>query len=155
MEALESVHDLQIGSKVPDITGLTREGRTETLRFQETGLPTVLYVFTPQCGWCKKNLPNLHALMDGSGGRYRLVGVSLTRQDLKEYLEKEKLSIPVYADIKPEVRAAYQMGGTPETIVISPDNKVMRVWHGAYENGVAQEIEEFLQIHLPGCCGGN
>jgi len=63
--------------------------------------------------------------------------------------------MPVYADIKPEVRAAYQLGSTPETIVVSPDNKVMRVWHGAYENGVKQEIEKFLQVHLPGCCERN
>jgi hypothetical protein len=81
--------------------------------------------------------------------------VALSSQDLKEYQETEKLNMPVYADIKPEVRAAYQLGSTPETIVVSPDNKVMRVWHGAYENGVKQEIEKFLQVHLPGCCERN
>jgi len=81
-----------------------------------------------------------------------LVGISLTSQDLKEYLIKEKLSIPVYADIKPDVRSAYQLGGTPETIVISRDNKVMRVWRGAYEGALKQEIENFLQVQLPGCC---
>jgi peroxiredoxin len=155
LEALESEHELRIGSNVPDIIGLTPEGKTQTLHFQDASLPTVLYVFTPQCGWCKKNLPNPHALIDGSGDRYRLVGISLSRQDLQEYLAKEKLGVPVYTDIKPEVRSAYQMGGTPETIVISPDNKIMRVWHGAYENGVRQEIEKFLQIQLPGCCEGN
>jgi len=61
----------------------------------------------------------------------------------------------VYADIKPEVRSAYQLGGTPETIVISPENKVMGVWRGAYESGVKQEIEKFLQVQLPGCCEGS
>jgi hypothetical protein len=112
LEGLASEHDLRVGS-----IGLTPEGKTQTLRFQEASLPTVLYVFTPQCGWCKKNLPNLHALIDGSRDRYRVVGISLSSQDLNAYLEKEKLRLPVYADIKPEVRSAYQMGGTPETIV--------------------------------------
>jgi protein-disulfide isomerase-like protein with CxxC motif len=137
---------------VPDIIGLTPDGQGQTLHFRQATLPTVLYVFTPQCGWCKKNLPNLHALIDASGSRYLLVGISLTSQDLKEYLIKEKLSIPVYADIKPDVRSAYQLGGTPETIVISRDNKVMRVWRGAYEGALKQEIENFLQVQLPGCC---
>ena len=79
LEALESQHELQIGSKMPDIVGLN-DGKTQTLHFHETSLPTVIYVFTPQCGWCKKNLPNLHALIDGSTGRYQLVGISLSRR---------------------------------------------------------------------------
>jgi hypothetical protein len=73
LEGLASERDLRVGSKVPDIIGLTPEGRTQT----------------------------------------------------------------------------------PETIVISPDNKVVRVWHGAYETAVRQEIEKFLQVRLPGRCAGN
>ncbi len=73
-------------------------------------------------------------------------------QDLSEYLQKEKLTMPVFTDVKAEVRNAYHMGGTPETIVISPDSKVMGVWYGAYEQGVREEIEKFLRIKLPGCC---
>jgi hypothetical protein len=57
LEGLASEHDLRVGSKVPDIIGLTPEGKTQTLRFQEASLPTVLYVFTPQCGWCKRICP--------------------------------------------------------------------------------------------------
>jgi hypothetical protein len=57
MEGLEAAHELQIGSKVPDIIGLNPDGQSQTLRFGQATLPTVLYVFTPQCGWCKKNLP--------------------------------------------------------------------------------------------------
>jgi peroxiredoxin len=151
-DGLGVARELQVGSKVPGIIALTSDGQSQTLHFGQATLPTVLYVFTPQCGWCKKNLPNLHALIDASGTRYLVVGVALTTQDLKEYLIKEKLSIPVYADIKPAVRSAYQLGSTPETIAISPDNKVMGAWRGAYESGVKEEIESFLKIQLPGCC---
>jgi hypothetical protein len=84
LEGLKAAHELQVGSKVPDIIGLTPDGQSQTLHFGQATVPTVLYVFTPQCGWCKKNLPDLHALIDASGSRYQLVGISLTTQDLKD-----------------------------------------------------------------------
>ena len=74
LRSLNYANDLQIGSRVPDIMGLTSDGKAQTLRFKDANLPTALYVFAPQCGWCKKNLPNLHALIDGSAGRFLLVG---------------------------------------------------------------------------------
>ena len=100
----------------------------------------------------QKNVLNLHGLIDQADGRYRVVGVSLTRQDLDSYVRSENLQIPIYADIRTDVRDSYRLGGPPETIVVSPEGKVLKIWMGAYEPPTRSEIEQFLGVHLPGCC---
>ncbi len=137
---------------VPDIVGLDLAGSPTTLHYADASVPTVLYVFTPQCGWCKKNLPNLHSLINQAGSRYRVVGIALTRQDLISYLTEQHLNLPVYTDIRSDIREAYRLGGTPETIVVSSKGTVLKVWHGAYIGEITPQIQESLQIHLPGCC---
>jgi hypothetical protein len=151
---MESQRMLGAGATVPDIVGLGSDGSPTTLRYGDVAVPTVLYIFTPQCRWCKKNIANFHALIDQAGSRYRVVGIALTRQDLDLYMKNENLHLPVYSDIRSDLREIYRLGGTPETIVVSPDNKVLNVWYGAYEEQIRPNIENFLQIHLPGCCQG-
>jgi peroxiredoxin len=152
MATIESQTYLQLGATVPEIVGLDSTGSVATLHYGDVSVPTVLYVFTPQCGWCKKNLPNFHALIDQSGTRYRVVGIALSREDLNSYIERENLQLPIYSEIRSDIRQVYQFGGTPETIVVSPDRKIIKIWSGAYEDRLKSEIEKVLKIHLPGCC---
>jgi peroxiredoxin len=152
IEAFKSEGRLQVGTKVPVIEGLSVDGTNQTLDYGSVRIPTVLYVFTPQCGWCAKNVENLRTLIANSGSGYRVIGISLTKQDLKKYLEKERLSLPVYTDVGDSTRIAYRLGGTPTTIVISPEATVLKVWSGAYTDGIRQEIESYLRVQLPGCC---
>jgi peroxiredoxin len=149
---MELQGDLQVGASMPPIVGLDSHGQPTRINYSDVKVPTVLYVFTPQCGWCKKNLPNFHALIDQAGTKYRIIGIALTRRDLDSYITTEALRLPVYADIRSDVSEAYRLGGTPETIVISPESKVLRVWHGAYQEGIQAEIEQFFRVHMPGCC---
>jgi peroxiredoxin len=154
IEALKAEGRLQVGAAVPAIEGRSVDGAQELLNYN-VSIPTVLYVFTPQCLWCKKNLANLHALIDNSGSRYRVVGVSLTREGLRDYLNKEHLQFPVYTDIADSVKAVYHLGTTPTTIVISPQARVLRIWYGAYEDGIRTEMEAYLNVHLVACCAGD
>jgi peroxiredoxin len=146
---LKSEDSLQPGSRVPGIVARAIDGSTHSINFGDGDQPTVLYVFTPQCGWCRKNLENLRALIRQSGSRYRIIGISLTRKDLKDYVDAEHLTFPVYTDLPDGTTAIYKLGGTPETIVISKDSKVQKVWVGAYQEGVKKNIEEYLGVSLP------
>ena len=149
---MESHYALQPGATVPEIVGLASDGSMTTLHYGAVHVPTVLYVFTPQCGWCKKNIANFHALIDQAGTRYRVVGIALSRQDLDLYVKDENLRLPIYSDIRTDIRNVYQLGATPETIVVSPEGKILKLWSGAYEEWIKTDIETFLQIRLPGCC---
>jgi peroxiredoxin len=145
---------LKEGEQVPDIEALADNGSRQIVHFNDVGVPTVLYVFTPQCGWCKKNLPNLHTLIDHANdkiaGGYRVLGIALNHEGLAAYLKDENLTFPVYTDVSAPVRNAYHMGGTPTTIVVSPDRKVMKVWIGAYQEETQREIEAYLHLKMPG-----
>ena len=123
---------------------------TETQVTYATTRQTLLYVFTPQCGWCTKNLANLLALQHHVGTDYVLIGISLSREGLLEYVAQHGLTFPIYADLKPETVARYHFGSTPQTILISPRGKVIKVWSGAYDGNTIHELENHLSLRLPG-----
>jgi peroxiredoxin len=143
---------LTVGAEMPSIEAQTVTGVPGTIDYAATSVPTVLYVFTPQCGWCKRNLPDLHALADQAGNKYRLIGLSLTDRDLKQYIDSQHLDFPVYTHLNSATMSKYQLGGTPATIVISPQGKILNSWVGVYGDDVKGKIESSLQISLPGCC---
>ena len=143
---------LTAGTEMPSIEAQTVNGVPGTIDYASASVPTVLYVFTPQCGWCKRNLPDLHALADQAGNKYRLIGLSLTDRDLKQYIDTQHLDFPVYTHLSSATMSAYQLGGTPATIVISPQGKILNSWVGVYGDGIKEKIESSLQVSLPGCC---
>jgi len=149
---LKSEEGLKVNTSVPPIVAHDINGGNATVAYADSTLPTVLYVFTPQCRWCKKNIPNLKVLENSSGKTYRLVGLSLTNTGLKQYVNDEHLQFPIYSDLDSATLAVYHLGGTPTTIVVSPQGKVKGVWSGAYQQGIKEQIEKSLSVSLPGCC---
>lgn len=145
---------LQIGSSLPALTGYSVDGKSMAIGFGDVRVPTVIYVFSPQCGWCAKNIGNFRSLIAQAGGGYRVVGLATNRQDLSDYLRREQLNLPVIAGVDSALVGAYHLGATPTTIVISPEGKVSRVWTGAYQSNTRHEIESFLGVHLLPCCDG-
>jgi peroxiredoxin len=149
---IEDSGRLRVGSSVPALTGYSVDGKPLGVGFGDLHIPTVIYVFSPQCGWCAKNLENFRALIAQAGAGYRIVGLATTRQDLDDYLHRERLTVPVFASVDSAVVGAYHLGATPTTIVVSPEAKVLRVWTGAYQGVLRHEIESFLGVHLLFCC---
>src|SRR5262245_41976532 len=52
-------HQLKIGTTMPPITGKRLDGQQEVISYLGTNQPTVLYIFTPPCSWCARNVDNL------------------------------------------------------------------------------------------------
>jgi peroxiredoxin len=111
---------------------------------------TVIYLFTPNCIWCQRNIENFKAMGTATRSKYRLVPISLTSAGLSKYVEKYGLGFPVFADPVAANGGAFAYDGTPETFVISPDGTVKRVWRGAFTEAVKGEVEAYLGLHLPG-----
>jgi len=55
------------GTVVPHITVSDLSGRGERLSFNGGGKPTVLYVLSPTCKWCERNVQNIRTLAGGEG----------------------------------------------------------------------------------------
>jgi hypothetical protein len=141
---------LQAGTSLADLSGFSPSGSPITVRLGGTSVPTLLYVFSPSCRWCARNMSNLKALQNGAGGRYRLVGVALSSNGLKEHIAEHGLDFPIVANVDPKFVSRYHLGGTPQTILVSRTSRVIGSWMGAYDSERKPEIERAIGIALPG-----
>lgn len=145
-----AAYQLSVGTIVPPIQA-KRVGRDEeTISYEGTNQPTILYVFSPDCVWCARNLDNFKKLLSEEGDRYRFVALSLSKEGLPEYVEKNGLNLPVFFDLSARTREAYKLSGTPQTIVVSPDGRVLQDWVGAYAGDQQGHVERFFHVRLPG-----
>ena len=147
--ALKAEQSTVLGTHLPPLTAQDIFGQSVTIRFDETDRPTLLYVFTPACGWCKRNEDNIRSLAGQTSERLRIIGVSLSQDGLVEYVAQQ---FPPVKVIKPDARTitAYKLSGTPTTILVSSQGVVLRVWKGAYNDSIQRDLEEYFHIKLPG-----
>src|SRR5215471_3340557 len=55
--------EVRVGTKLPaQFTVTDAEGKPALLNLAEDSRPTVVYVLSPLCGWCKRNEANIKAL---------------------------------------------------------------------------------------------
>jgi peroxiredoxin len=140
---------LKPGTQVPAIRARDLQKRPQQVEFSASSAPTLLYVFTPSCGWCTKNLENIKALAKDTRN-YRFVGLSLSSEGVAEYVAKNGLEFPVLTEPDQSTVRSYQLGGTPATILISPEGRVLKIWMGAWGGRAQAEIESHFGVRLPG-----
>lgn len=150
LSLVKSEQSLPIGSTLPPIEAFDLAHNLQVLKYDPANSPTVFYVFSPQCGWCAKNASNLRVLSESIKGRYRLIGLSLSSTGLDEYVAQQGMDFPIYTNVSPQSIAAYHLGGTPATIVVSAEGKLLREWKGAYMGSAKHEIEEYFGVSVPG-----
>jgi peroxiredoxin len=141
---------LVAGSRAPEFSAKTAHGNRESLNYADVQVPTVLYVFTPDCHWCARNLENIKHLASLTSNKFRFLGVALSDRDLDNYLMQSNMPFSVYRTVSEDVKIAYGLNSTPTTIVISPEAKVLQYWRGAYSGEMKNEVELFFQLTLPG-----
>ena len=140
---------LQIGQSVPPIIVENSAGRVVSVEPTQAKIPTLLYVLRPTCGWCRRNLANMSAIIQQSAGRYRVVLLSLEPGDFSDYGGRENVFV-----VTADTRRALKLGATPQTLVVSPEGKVLQNWTGAY-GGNAKQVEAALHVVLPGLLPAN
>jgi hypothetical protein len=147
MVAIQSV---KVNTKLPSpLALLDPDGKPVSVIFEDSR-PTVLYVLSPVCGWCKRNEANIKALTVQAGSRFHFVGLSMMSQGLKDYVAQGRAPFPVYAVQSQEQAAKLGLSGTPETIVVGPGARVEREWMGAHMDDNQKQIEQFFDVKLPG-----
>lgn len=134
-----------ISAKRADVAG----NPIETIDYRDDNRPTVLYVLSPTCGWCARNESSVKKLIGERGKEFRFIALSLAEEEEREYGVTQSLGIPLYTGIGEDVRKAYGMGGTPQTIVISPRGAVIKNWYGAYFDKKKESVEDFFHVRLP------
>ena len=141
---------LGVGSLAPPLRAHDPSGKEVDIAVARPGKVTVLYSFSPACGWCRRNSPNMQALIAGAGKHFDFVPISLTSSGLREYLSGLDVRGTVYSVPTAASREAYGLGATPETFVVGPNGRIMKIWKGAYLGPVALEVAALLEVRLAG-----
>src|SRR4026208_2474737 len=81
---MKGEHRLKVGDRIPRISGETLSHELRELALDDGRPMTAVYIFTPPCGWCKRNVDNINAIA-GTRTGVRLVGLSLTDKGLDAY----------------------------------------------------------------------
>jgi peroxiredoxin len=126
------------------------DGSPSVVSMQEMDVPTILYVFTPECEWCERNIRNIQVLAEHAPGRYRLIGLSLDRRDVDAYVAFNSFTFPVFIEPNLETSRNYGLGATPMTFLVSKDGHVDTIWIGAYTASIIEDIRARLGVELPG-----
>ena len=150
ISVIKSESQLAEGDLLPAIVAKDPQGHPARLDYGETDLPTVVFVFTPTCGWCTKNVMNMRALAEKASDRYRFVGLSLSSDKLIDYITENKLEFPIYTDLPIVPMKEYKLGGTPQTMVVSPKGQVIKTWSGAFAGDTQKQVEGYFGVTLPG-----
>jgi hypothetical protein len=145
-----SSREINPGDLVPPIQANDLDGHPVKVDYSASSLPTIMYIFTPSCSWCTRNLENVKRLVDQTADAYHFVGLSLSADELRDYVSQNNLGFPVYCGVSAETISAYKMGGTPRTLVVSAEGRVLKNWFGAYGGDIKREVEEYFKVTLPG-----
>lgn len=127
----------------------TRRGRIVDLVGGASGVPTIVYYFSPSCAWCERNWSSVSVLARETSSQYRFIALA-EAPDVGKTIEKHNLAFDVVGGLKVPDRRALGFTGTPQTIVVSREGRVLRAWTGAYGDRIRAEIEEYFGVVLPG-----
>lgn len=137
----------------PSIKARTLDDKEVLVNYGSVKVPTVLYVFVPSCKWCDQNWNNIRSLAGSAGKTHRFLGLALSDYQLQDYVNNKKVNFPVYKQLSPETLDKLALGSVPQTIVVSPQGKILKNWTGAYTEATQREIEVFFGIKLSGING--
>jgi thioredoxin-related protein len=146
---------LSPGQKVAPVTAVSLGGKQQIISYDATDKPTVFYVLSPSCVWCERNKANIEKLAELKGNDFRFIALSLAEPGLTEYLKGHHINFPVYSQLASDSIHSLGLGATPQTIVISPEGRILKNWTGAYIERVRPEVEAYFGIRLPGLISGS
>lgn len=138
------------GTRITALRVRALDGTVTTLEWQTAKKASVVYVFTPNCHWCKQNLENVRVLAAAREDAYRFIGLSLTETNLRDYCRESNISFPVYTLADRQTIKDLHLGATPDTFVVSSSGEVTFATKGAYAGKAASDVERFFGIRLPG-----
>jgi hypothetical protein len=108
---------------------------------------TILYFFSASCRWCEVNWQAVAELERAVGDRYRIVALS-TSASIAPVIDRHRLTFAVYGGLPETVRRALGFGGTPHTVVVSPEGRIVQSWVGAFRGNVRRQLERHFGVRL-------
>lgn len=96
------------------------------------GKPIIINFWASWCGPCKTEMPEFEKVYQKEKDNIEFLMINVTIDDTKEnakqYIQKEKFTFPVYYDIKGNASYQYGITGYPTTVLINKDFEMTRVY---------------------------
>jgi peroxiredoxin len=139
---------LQLGDSAPDFAVKDLDGKVIVLSSLK-GNPVILRFFETDCRFCKADTPAFTKFYDenkGKGLQILYVGSFYESVDrLREFTEELGVGFPVAMDGDARLADLYDIRAYPQTLFISPDQKLL----AAILGGVGEaELKEILGKYL-------
>jgi thiol-disulfide isomerase/thioredoxin len=124
--------------RLPDLEVELLSG--EIRRLREFEAPVVLNVWATWCTPCKAELPVKLEAMERYGDQFTLLGVNLTPSEpgiptVRSYVERHALTYPVVLDRDGRIASLIGVRGTPTTVLVDEEGKIIRRRFGAMTLG--------------------
>ena len=139
---------LPIGSKSPDITGETIDGKLFELN-NEIGKPKVVNFFSIYCGPCIKELPELAGIQ-----RYHpkvdfiaVHTIDIKKEKVAAFIERLPGAPSRVVLANEKVKKSFRYFGLPHTVVLDKNN-IVRMTLSGYAEGNVRMLERFLNRNL-------
>jgi peroxiredoxin len=110
----------KVGMKMSPFSGFNENDEEISFEWEKDKRKTLILVFSPKCGFCKKNMVNWEAILkDIDRTKFRPFLVSSISTNVKEYLESYKIeNVPIIFQPEPKLVVEYAMYMTPQTILL-------------------------------------
>jgi len=107
---------------------------------------TLIFVLSPSCGVCRANWPNWRDIRVAAASHgVRQLFVDTSDELSPVYLSQHAISdASVVTNLSARSAIGYRFGMTPQTILVSEDGVVAKVWTGLLSAGAVREIENTL-----------
>lgn len=152
MEAEEARHPLT-GTEAPDFTTSLLDGNAFQLS-KLRGKVVVLDFWATWCGPCVEAMPVVTEVaqsMADKGVVVFAVNVGEESDEIKDFLKKVKVAVPIVLDPESKIAEAYQTEAIPQTILIGKDGRI-EVVHVGFEglDQFRQQLTEQLKVLVDG-----
>jgi cytochrome c biogenesis protein CcmG, thiol:disulfide interchange protein DsbE len=134
------------GKLAPDFTLTLFNGEEKSLAALR-GSVVVVNIWASWCGPCRIEAPTLETVWQSykdRGVAFVGVAVSDTEEDAKSFIKKFKLTYPNGLDADAAIARAYRVSAVPETVVISRDGRVAKLFVGPVDQAKLEALLEQL-----------
>ena len=134
-KSFESIWSSYLNSKMEDVPAIKIEFESGTLDLSKKRDNWVyIDVWGTWCSPCVKELPEFNKVSEefnkNPNSKIKFYTFSYASQKLKEFMTKNNYTFPV-AEIDKETTKLFKVSGYPTKILISPDNKYLKIPFGA------------------------
>jgi len=138
-----------VGTVAPPLGVDSDNGERKWLEWEDRTRPMVLYVYSPKCRWCERNVGSLRSLVAQASGRFDVIGISVLRDEgRRTYLIDRGIPMPAFFFKSGAMQQGYRFGQTPQTIVVGAKGVVLANWV-PYTSDIQLNIRSILGVTVP------